>query len=884
MMFTERNMVRLVAVQHMRSAYGIKTKNWNKNKSETMKSAATINSKVFGVPLESLPYYNMARGNVPSFLVDACMMLQAHVETEGLFRKSGSVLRLKALRIKVDSGEECLSSALPCDVASLVKQFFRELPEPVLPAELQEAFLKAQQLSTEEDRTSATMLLSCVLPDRSLSVLCHFFDFLQNVSKRSAENKMDIANLSLILAPNLLHGGEGTEKMNANTEKRIRLQTAVVHCFIEHAHNFGILPQFLQEKVSAMMRCDPEILSPAFNELQELDQNSEIRHRTRRSVGVFSSITPVITTPSSKRKLPLDSGHSFGFSNKKRRSVKKNLGMELLPNSLFGTSTPGSACSATEVIDSSPSTTITSVGKFGRLSTASARRKSRRFSSRHTVNRVESGRAGCFSPKVSKQEVPRKSLRQRFSLGRNHKDIGSESIGWRLASQESTTSFCFTKESPAFNPSFVPRNPQAKSSKFISKSEDNLLTPQCEAGAHCASWNGQAPGEAAFPDTPVAVRLKSNCVSEPAFVGSKSPTLSGPPNKLCCSTSAVSLERPPSDSKVPGPIVTSPPKEEETMSEMRKSINTEPSDSVLLSWSKTPVFACPSQETPKFPALPKLNVTFDVEALSPLHIDSVILESVENCTPAARRAQGSFCASEDSPGRAQHSRLIEALDIQSPASSRPGIPLGMQFAPDATHLEPAANVDTSHRENAPLPKADVPKRHHLRVADHIQNFNKLTLKSPRGAGAKHVKSPLKFQRTPVRQAVRRINSLLGENRRAGENTSEARGLKDARTVSLESGLSPHPMLKPTKGETQLFLKKAPPVPPKKPSTFAAKVKACVLGDVTNKIKSKVNVDSSILDSVATHKLAKDETANSRGTPRNLLVRPRLLPATKPVDL
>lgn len=85
---------------------------------------------------------------------------------------------------KLDAGEECLSTALPCDVAGLVKQFFRELPEPVLPMELQDAFLKAQQLPTEEERTSATMLLSCVLPDKNLSALRHFFDFLHNVSMR----------------------------------------------------------------------------------------------------------------------------------------------------------------------------------------------------------------------------------------------------------------------------------------------------------------------------------------------------------------------------------------------------------------------------------------------------------------------------------------------------------------------------------------------------------------------------------------------------------------------------------------------------------------------------------------------------------------------------
>lgn len=39
--------------------------------------------------------------------------------------------------------------------------------------------------------------------------------------------------------------------------------------------------------------------------------------------------------------------------------------------------------------------------------------------------RVESGKAGCFSPKVSKKEDPRKSLRKRFSLGKSSKDAVS---------------------------------------------------------------------------------------------------------------------------------------------------------------------------------------------------------------------------------------------------------------------------------------------------------------------------------------------------------------------------------------------------------------------------------------------------------------------------
>lgn len=209
---------------------------------------------------------------------------------------------------------------------------------------------------------------------------------------------------------------------------------------------------------------------------------------------VFSSATPVGGTPSSKRKLPLESTHSFAFSNKKRRSVKKNLGMELFPNTLFsGTLTPSSGddddvfnqqkwfyhlsagsdtplssslfilvYSASGVLDSSQNT-LSPAGRLRRQPATSARRKSRRLSSQHTINRqglthtrsshldsqilkqrdapqtswihpnlyplcfsrVESGKTGCFSPKVTKREALRKPLRLRFSLGKSSKDAVS---------------------------------------------------------------------------------------------------------------------------------------------------------------------------------------------------------------------------------------------------------------------------------------------------------------------------------------------------------------------------------------------------------------------------------------------------------------------------
>ncbi|XP_038585092.1 rho GTPase-activating protein 11A isoform X1 [Micropterus salmoides] len=974
----EKNVMRLVAVQHLRSAYGIKTKNWNKSKAAScnVKATASGSTKVFGVSLENLPYYNMECGRVPSFLVDACQKLMAHVDTEGLFRKSGSVVRLKALRAKLDVGEECLFTALPCDVAGLVKQFFRELPEPVLPTELQEAFLKAQQLPTMEDRTSATMLLSCVLPDRNQTVLRHFFDFLHNVSKRSAENKMDSSNLSVILAPNLLHFGDGTEKMNANTEKRLKLQAAIIHCFIENAHNFGVLPQFLLEKVPAMIGCEAGGLSPSHHELEELDSGMKKRHR--RSFGdmvngalskiktnrtptnatqsdslVFSSATPVIATPSSKRKLPLESGHSFGFSNKKRRSIKKNLGIELLPSTLFsGTSTPGSANSASGVLDSSQNTQ-SSAGRSRRHSTTSMRRKSRRLSNRHAVNRVESGSAGCFSPKASKKEAPHKYLRLRFSMGKSSKDAGSESIGWRLATQESTTRFCFTEETE-FTPSAVPRKAESKSSKYISKSEDNLLTPQYDSSVHQISWSGETPvgaqafSRGSFTDTPMNMCLKTNYMSEPAIVISKPPAVASLPKKLCCASSAESLESECSILKAPnraGPtLLKIKTAFAESDSDLQAVIQdpcnstgtcaTNPSDNILVLPPQTPTGRVLSVDTEasSFPAPESLlandhNITFghsEIDTLSPLHIDSVVSESDVYCSPALKVDKDSFCdapisshnsfvvvESEREEEQVNCSRLIDALDIHSPAPFKLGVSPGLQSTPYKLDFElrgelgtpPGTIVSAVQEKNR---CSEVEKQQPLsprsletekrRVADHIHHFNKLTLRSPRGSMAKQTRSPLKFQRTPVRQTIRRMNTLLGESRRPTRHAELSQGGPLGKAVSLESGLSPHSQLQPYQGEAQMGLsnsicpiKKAPPVPPKRPSTLARKPKACALDDMTNKVQPKTKVDCSVPDPSGAQKPLVQQVVGKdmnhyRGSPRNPLNQGRLMSATRPVDL
>uniref|UniRef100_A0A8C7SA66 Rho-GAP domain-containing protein n=1 Tax=Oncorhynchus mykiss TaxID=8022 RepID=A0A8C7SA66_ONCMY len=934
MKIIERNVMRLAVVQHLRAAYGIKTKNWNKNKAHaSCKLTVSYSVKVFGVPLESLPQYSVENGSVPCFLMDACTSLLEHVDTEGLFRKSGSIVRLKALRAKLDKGEECLSTALPCDVAGLVKQFFRELPDPVLPTELHDAFLKAQQLPTEEERTSATLLLSCVLPDRNMSILHYFFAFLHKVSQRSGVNKMDSSNLSVILAPNLLHAGDGTDKMNASTEKRLKQQAAVVYCLIEHALDFGVVPQFIMEKIPAMLGCEAAVLSPTLDGLEELDTNSGTKRRHRRSLG--------------------------DMVNGARNKLKTNRTPTNTPQSDgYGYMDP----SASESLNSSQNA-LSSIGRSSRQCASSARRKSKRLSHRHVVNRVESGKAGCFSPKVTKKENVCKSLRLRFSLGKSSRDPkeGSESIGWRLATQESTTSFRFTKDAE-FSPTVLRNKSSSNGSKFYSKSEDNLLTPQCDDGSALrTSWRGETPDEGlvlgggSFTDTPMNMCLNNNYYSEPAIVVAKPPMVASFPKKLCCGSSAESLESEGSFSQSQiGPTLlkikrafteshhSAPSGEDKASHPENTETDSTPESSTLKG-------ASPNKESSSMPTSHRCladdqNITFGqikFVPLSPLSIDSTLFEVGGSSSLSEKACDQSLCAGDRSvEGEAETvadqvncSRLINALDIQSPAHFTRSMAAGVQTTPyRASGLEyfqelntplppmgtvsvmvdvavaspePSTHPQRQEHQQVELPSPGTLETRRIRVADHIQRFNKLVLYSPKSQ-AKAVRSPLKFQRTPVRQSVRRINSLLVDRRPAvvGNTSSRAQDTPTpvGKAVSLESGLSAGAQLQPyqCQADNQGGLPnykgrstktRPPPVPPKKTASIMRKPRNCALGDVTNKVQPKAKGDTPIKNSPGgegqksvVQQVAERDVCCYRGSPRNPLNDGRLLSATKPIDL
>lgn len=925
------NLARLAVIQQLR-AYGIKIKHWN-SKSRTEPGKGAIPSgKVFGAPLHTLPQLDIpVYGHIPSFLVFACKHLEDHAHTEGLFRKSGSIVRQKNLKIKLEKGEAGLSDAPPCDVASILKQFFRELPDPVLPADLQDALFKAQNLGSDEERTSATMLISCLMTEQTVSILRYFFNFLHSVSMRCDTNRMDSNNLAVIFAPNLLHSDD-REKISPSTEKKLRIQAAIVKTLIDHPADIGCVPDFLLEKIPGMLGVDVGGDTPGPEE--DAESPGERKRRRRRSVGDFvsgalnklktnrtpsstpqpdrtvlsSMVTPLILTPSAKRKLPLDSAQ--GISTKKRKSIKQNLTFELLPSSLFG----GSSTPASALADGSPCVSFEASESSFSPSVSNLRRSKRR--EHRKVQRVESGKTGCFSPKISRTEMVRRSLRLRFSLGKSSKDVSSgvpssvrsQNIGWRLAnSQELNISGSKSDvvSSPADSP-FV-----STGSKNISKSEENLLTPKkSDDSSHCRlSWTGPYP-ELCDKETPTSGYFYAgNCYSEPLLVTGKPPAM---PKQVV--SLAASLVEPPNSSlceEGEGEVLS-------TVQKITKAFSESGSDLHMVAE------CAKSAEVEDHPEL--ILEPLVIAAVQDSNFANEHMAVKDKCTSEEQLCTEDNClhekeSSTQASGREGTSEIVlkiveendcisdQVFTQQKEESSMeelcdPSKPV-YPFTSDAHNTpavsEPilkksASNPSMFQGPQNPLPR---PPRRISRVSDHIQHFNKLCLNDL--SGVQKMKSPIKLERTPVRQSVRRINSMSGLKRQAGNSQKNENdvGSPMVKAVSFDGSLSSE-MLLTNESRRESFvdhssiysfrgnfrIPKQPVLNTPSALNHPANPQKTVLEDLTNQNISRLSCkkSASTPNNKAMRLLSGREHSRYRGSPRNPIARVTFLPATKPLDL
>ena len=150
----------------------------------------------------------------------------------GIFRVSAASSEVTKLREAFDTGndalvEELLGSMTDYHVAAhLIKQFFRELPDPLLTYECYDRFVEC------EDNVAQISAVVATLPRENILTLHYLMTFLARVATHEEESKMGPSNLAIVFGPTILRNPkENTSTDAIRTEPVIQVcQTMIEHC------------------------------------------------------------------------------------------------------------------------------------------------------------------------------------------------------------------------------------------------------------------------------------------------------------------------------------------------------------------------------------------------------------------------------------------------------------------------------------------------------------------------------------------------------------------------------------------------------------------------------------------------------------------------------
>ncbi|XP_065143394.1 rho GTPase-activating protein 7 isoform X2 [Paramisgurnus dabryanus] len=206
-MLQRLSLLRLTALMDKHSPFSKQGWNWTVPKVyRKVKPLEHKSRKVFGVPL--LQSVQQSGNPLPPSILRAMEFLKTEcLDQVGLFRKSGVKSRIQNLREMVEADPDGVSfeNQSAFDVADMVKQYFRDLPEPIFSSKLCESFLHIYQYFPKDQQFAGVQAAIFLLPDENREALQSLLLFLQEVVACVEENQMTPTNIAVCLAPSLFH-------------------------------------------------------------------------------------------------------------------------------------------------------------------------------------------------------------------------------------------------------------------------------------------------------------------------------------------------------------------------------------------------------------------------------------------------------------------------------------------------------------------------------------------------------------------------------------------------------------------------------------------------------------------------------------------------------
>jgi hypothetical protein len=214
-----------------------------------------MSTTVFGKPLDllveressglQLNMDKLVKSNeqVPMLLIKAVNILRDRnaVTSEGLFRVGGCALRLQKMIEDINKG-------VPVDleqepdvnvIASLIKAYLRELPNPLLTFELYDQWLASVEKPTPKEQFIEIKRLVFALPEPNRAVLKLLLPFFNEVVQNEATNRMNAFALAIVISPNMLWSQKRVAIDFRAVQNINDITVVIITC---HAYIFGDWP------------------------------------------------------------------------------------------------------------------------------------------------------------------------------------------------------------------------------------------------------------------------------------------------------------------------------------------------------------------------------------------------------------------------------------------------------------------------------------------------------------------------------------------------------------------------------------------------------------------------------------------------------------------
>ncbi|XP_038606020.1 rho GTPase-activating protein 23 [Tachyglossus aculeatus] len=178
-----------------------------------MKKSRKVAPRAFGVRLEECQPATDNK-HVPLIVEACCRVVEDKgLENLGIYRVPGNNAVVASLQEQLNKGAAEIN---PQDerwqdlnvISSLLKSFFRKLPEPLFTDDKYSDFIEANRLGDARERMKTLRKLIRDLPGHYYETLKFLVGHLRTIADHSEKNKMEPRNLALVFGPTLVRTSE----------------------------------------------------------------------------------------------------------------------------------------------------------------------------------------------------------------------------------------------------------------------------------------------------------------------------------------------------------------------------------------------------------------------------------------------------------------------------------------------------------------------------------------------------------------------------------------------------------------------------------------------------------------------------------------------------